>query len=60
MNAMAEQFAPQAVGSIFLYAHEAHPGEYYLHLTSQAQKFKHVRDLRDVLDVTRPILEHPA
>ncbi len=55
MNALAERFADQDVGSIFVYTHEAHPGERYPHLTSMAQKFRHARDLRDVLGVTRPI-----
>lgn len=56
MNALAEQFAPRGVGSIFLYTHEAHPGENYPHLTSMGQKFDHARALRDVLGVTRPIV----
>ena len=56
MNALAEQFAPQGVGSIFLYTNEAHPGENFPHLTSMAQKFDHARALRDVLGVSRPIL----
>ncbi|MBI5291361.1 MAG: hypothetical protein HY872_05735 [Chloroflexi bacterium] len=58
MNALAERYADRGVGSIFLYTHEAHPGEHYPHLTSMAQKFKHARDLRDTLGVgvTRPIL----
>lgn len=56
MNLLAEKFAEQAVGSIFLYTHEAHPGEHYPHITSMAQKFRHARDLRDVLGVQRPIL----
>ncbi|UCF26933.1 MAG: hypothetical protein JSW42_09790, partial [Chloroflexota bacterium] len=56
MNAIADRFSENGVGSIFLYTHEAHPGEYYPHLTSMKQKFKHARDLRDQLGVTRPIL----
>ncbi len=56
MNAIAERFASQDVGSIFLYTHEAHPGEYWPHLTSMEQKFKHARALREILGVTRPIL----
>jgi hypothetical protein len=55
MNALAERFAPQGVGSVFLYTHEAHPGEHFPHLTSMAQKFAHARALRDQLGVTRPI-----
>jgi hypothetical protein len=56
MNAIAERFAAQDVGSIFLYTNEAHPGEHYPHLTSIEQKQRHARDLRDILGVARPIL----
>ena len=56
MNAIAEQYAQFDIVSIFLYTHEAHPGEHYPHLTSMEQKFEHARALRDVLKLTRPIL----
>ncbi len=56
MDDMAESMAERDVGSVFLYTHEAHPGEHYPHLTSMEQKFRHARELRDVLGVTRPIL----
>lgn len=56
MNKIAEQYAAQGVGSIFVYTHEAHPGEHYPHLTSMAQKLRHARDLREVYGVSRPIL----
>lgn len=56
MNEIADKYAEQKVGSIFLYTHEAHPGENYPHLTSFEQKLKHAQALRDVLNVTRPIL----
>lgn len=56
MNAIAEDFADKGVGSIFLYTHEAHPGEYYPHLQSMEQKFQHALDLRERLGVSRPIL----
>lgn len=56
MNALAQKFADRGIGSIFLYTHEAHPGENYPHLTSMEQKFRHARDLRDILGVSRPIL----
>jgi hypothetical protein len=56
MNALAEQVADQGVGSVFLYTHEAHPGENYPHLTSMEQKYEHARALRDELGVERPIL----
>jgi len=44
------------VGAIFVYTHEAHPGEHYPHLTSFEQKYRHARALRDILGVRRPIL----
>ena len=56
MNAIAERYAGDDVGSIFLYTHESHPGENLPHLTSMAQKLEHARALRDVLGVSRPIL----
>lgn len=56
MDEMAERLSEQRVGSVFVYTHEAHPGEHYPHLTSMEQKFRHARDLRNVLGVRRPIL----
>ena len=56
MNAIAEKYAEQGVGSYFLYTHEAHPGEIYPHHTSMEQKFDHALALRDELGVKRPIL----
>jgi hypothetical protein len=56
MNSLADKFAERDVGSIFLYTHEAHPGENYPHHTSMEQKMEHACALRDVLGVTRPIL----
>ena len=56
MNAIADLYAEDGVGSIFLYTHEAHPGEHYPHHSSMEQKFRHARALRDELGVTRPIL----
>ena len=56
MNAIADKFADQKVGSIFLYTNEAHPGEHYPHLTSMAQKRRHGEALRADYGVTRPIL----
>lgn len=53
---LAERYAEYDAGSIFIYIHEAHPSENYPHLTSMDQKFRHARDLRDRLDVRRPIL----
>lgn len=56
MNAVAAQYADQNIGSIFLYTHEAHPGENYPHHTSFAQKLRHAQALRDGYGVNRPIL----
>jgi hypothetical protein len=56
MNELAARYADRGVGSIFLYTHEAHPGEHYPHLTSMEQKFRHAQALRDLLGVSRPIL----
>ena len=56
MNAAADRFASQGIGSYFLYTNEAHPGENYPPLTSMVQKFRHATALRDVYGVTRTIL----
>jgi len=56
MNELADKYAGRGVGSIFLYTHEAHPGEHYPHLTSLDQKIRHAHQLKDKLGVTRPIL----
>jgi hypothetical protein len=56
MNEMAQKYAQEGVGSIFLYTNEAHPGENMPHLTSMEQKLEHAGALRDVLGVSRPIL----
>lgn len=56
MNEIAERYAEQDVGSIFLYTHEAHPGENYPHHTSFEQKLRHATALRDELGVSRLIL----
>lgn len=56
MNELAEQVAEHDVGSIFLYTHEAHPGENYPHLTSMEQKLRHAQALRDIYGVSRTIV----
>ncbi len=56
MDGLADRFSERGVGSIFVYTHEAHPGENYPHLTSMEQKLRHAEDLRDMLGVRRPIL----
>ena len=56
MDEIADRFSGGGVGSVFVYTHEAHPGEHYPHLSSMEQKFRHARDLRDVLSGRRMIL----
>jgi len=56
MNQLASEFSDADVGSIFLYTHEAHPGEHYPHHTSMDQKRAHAVALRDELGVQRTIL----
>ena len=55
MNKIAEVFAPKGIGSVFIYTHEAHPGENYPPLKTMDQKFDHARALREKLGVNRPI-----
>lgn len=55
MNKIAEVFAPKGIGSVFIYTHEAHPGENYPPLKSMDQKFDHAKALRDILGVNRLI-----
>ena len=56
MNTIAERYAGDGVGSVFIYTNEAHPGEHYPPLDSMERKFKHAAALRDELGVDRPIL----
>lgn len=55
MNQVAERFASEGIGSIFLYTNEAHPGESFPHHTSMEQKHSHAEALRDELGVDRAI-----
>jgi hypothetical protein len=56
LDELAERYSTSGVGSIFLYTHEAHPGEHYPHLISMEQKYRHARDLRELLGVKRTIV----
>ncbi len=56
MDSIAGRYAAQNVGAVFVYTNEAHPAEYYPHLTSMEQKMRHAYALKDVLGITRPIL----
>ena len=55
MNASAERLADRGVGSIFLYTHEAHPGENYPEHKTMADKIRAAQGLRDHYGVNRPI-----
>ncbi len=55
MDSLARKVAEDGHGSIFLYTHEAHPGENYPHHTSFEQKLAHARALREIGGVERPI-----
>ena len=56
MNRLYESYSDSAVGSIFVYTNEAHPGEHYPHIESIEQKQNHAKALREELGVYRPIL----
>lgn len=56
MDALTDRYVGEGVGAIFLYTHEAHPGEHYPHHTSLEQKIRHAHDLRNVLGVRREIV----
>jgi hypothetical protein len=55
MNDISDRYKAHNVGSVFLYTHEAHPGEYYPHHKTLEEKMRHARDLRDLLGVNRSI-----
>lgn len=56
MDLLAARYRANEVQSIFLYTHEAHPGENLPHLQSMDQKFEHARMFKDEIRVERPIL----
>lgn len=56
MNSLAKKYGSRDIGSIFIYANEAHPGDSFPHLTSMDEKFNHAKALRDQLPVERTIL----
>lgn len=55
MNEAAERLADREVGSIFLYTHEAHPGENYPPHRTMADKVRAAQGLREHYGVNRPI-----
>ena len=56
MDELAAELAPQNIASVFLYTHEAHPGEHYPHHTSFEQKMAHAKAFQETFNVSRPIL----
>ena len=55
MDKLADKYADSAVGSIFIYTCEAHPGENFPPLADMAQKTSHAVALRDERGIARPI-----
>jgi len=55
MNASAKRLAERGVGSVFLYTHEAHPGENYPEHRTMADKVRAAQALRDHYGVNRSI-----
>lgn len=56
MDELAEQHSQSDIRSIFLYTHEAHPGENIPHLTGMQQKFDHARQFKESVQLRRPIM----
>ncbi len=56
MDHLAQDLETHKVASIFVYTHEAHPGENYPHHTSFGQKLRHARAFQKRFEVSRPIL----
>jgi hypothetical protein len=56
MENLAREFAPEKIGSIFLYTHEAHPGENLPHHTSFDQKIRHATLFMQEQNIQRSIL----
>ena len=55
MDALAEKHKEQ-VGALFIYTHEAHPGEHLPHHTSFPQKMEHAHALKAQLGIQRTVL----
>jgi len=56
MEALADRYADQAVRSVFIYTHEAHPGENYRHHSSIDDKRANARAFRAHSSLKRQIL----
>ncbi len=55
MNEVADKYADRDVGSIFVYAREAHPGENYSYHRTMDDKIRNAQGFRKEYNVTRPI-----
>lgn len=55
MDALADAHKEQ-VGALFIYTHEAHPGENYPRHSSFEQKMEHAHALKDRLGIQRTVL----
>ena len=53
---MARRYADRAVGSVFLYTREAHPGENYRHHATMDDKRHHARAFQQHNEIKRRIL----
>ncbi len=56
LDGLAAALRDQKVASVFVYTHEAHPGEHFPHHTSFEQKLAHAREFQRRFRVQRPIL----
>jgi len=56
MNEIADKYAAQDIGSVFIYTHEAHPGENYRHHGSMDDKRHHAHAFQTEFNVRRPML----
>lgn len=56
MDQLAENYKDKNVRSIFIYTHEAHPGEKFPHHTSFDQKMFHAEKFKDFFGMKRELL----
>ncbi len=56
LDGLAAELRDQKVAAVFVYTHEAHPGEHFPHHTSFEQKLAQAREFQRRFKVRRPIL----
>lgn len=56
LDAIAAEFEPQGVGSVFIYTQEAHPGDAWPHHADFEEKLEAARKFVDQCDIQRPML----